>query len=253
MCSEGSFMNCAEVLEMFPLYLSRELDTARAAGVRAHLASCPACACELEQQAELDTRVRQGILAEELDTRSLDGRIRQQIASRSWRRRWVGVAAGIAVALVLTALVYRFAPGGRNVYAAAARDHGSEVTLHQHRSWVADRVSLEALAAREGVAPSAVFNLAPPGYHLDRAKFCRLAGSIFLHLVYANGTQEFSIFLRSRAPARPDGVRGMDFAAERVAAFRTSGLDAMIVTDQSSEVALSLARSAQAALSPLEL
>ena len=31
-CRKGSFMNCAEVLEMFPLHLSGELDAGRAAG-----------------------------------------------------------------------------------------------------------------------------------------------------------------------------------------------------------------------------
>jgi anti-sigma factor RsiW len=253
MCRKGSFKKCAEILEMFPLYLSGELDTARSVGVRAHLASCPACARELEHQNELDARVRQEIFAEELDTRALDGRIRQQIASRIWRRRWIAVAAGIVVAMALTALVYRFAPGPQSVYAAAAQDHRSEVTLRRHRSWVSDRASVETLAAREGVAPSAVFNLAPTGYRLDRAKFCRLAGSIFLHLVYSDGTREFSIFLRARDAARPDGIRTVDFEPERVAAFRTSEIDAMIVTAQSHEDALRLARSAQAALAPLVL
>lgn len=246
-------MNCAEVLEMFPLYLSGELDAGRAAGVREHLASCHACAVELEQQIDLDTRVRQEILAEGVDTRTLDGRIRQEMSSRIWLRRWVGLAAGVVVGLGLTALVYRLVPGAQNVYAAAAQDHRSEVTLHRHRTWVVDRVSLEALAAREGVAPSAVFNLAPPRYHLDHAKFCRLAGSVFLHLVYSDGTHEFSIFLHSHDAASPDAIRSVNVAPEQVAAFRTSELDAVIVTDQSRENALTLARSAQAALSPLVL
>lgn len=246
-------MNCAEVLETFPLYLSGELDAGRVAGVHAHLASCSACAWELERHSELDSLVREEVLTEELDTLGLDWRVRRQIASRSSRRRWVAVAAGIAVAMILTALVYRVVPGGRSVYAAAAQDHRSEVTLRQHRSWVADRVALEALAAREGVAPSGVFIFAPRGYHLDRAKFCRLAGSIFLHLVYSNGAQEFSVFLRSHDNARADGVWTVDVAPERLAAFRTPSLDAMIVTDQSREDALGLARSAQAVLSPLVL
>ena len=241
-------MNCAEVLKMLPLYLSGELDAAGAAAFRAHLASCPACVRELEQQIELDARVRQAILGEEVDTRALDERIRRRIASG--KRIWIGIAAGIAVALVLTALVYRFQAGARSVYAAAAEDHRSEVTQRQHRRWVADRASLEKLAARESVEPSAIFSLAPAGYHLDRAKFCRLAGSVFLHLVYSDGTREFSIFLRSRDTASPEGVRAVDLAPERLAVFRTAQLDAMIVTDQSSENALKLAQCAQAVLSP---
>ncbi len=243
-------MNCAEVLEILPLYLSGELDADRVAVVRAHFGSCPACARELLQQTELDAHVRQGILAEELDTRSLDGRIRQQIAGGRPGRRWIGIAAAVAVALFLTALVYRFAAGAGSVYAAAARDHRSEVILHQHRTWLTDRSSLESLAAREGVARSAVFNVAPPGYHLDRAKFCRLAGNVFLHLVYSDGTREFSVFLRSRDAARPDGVQSVDLEPERLAVFRTEGLDGMVVTDGSIQDALKFARSAQAALSP---
>lgn len=150
----------------------------------------------------------------------------------------------------MTALVYRFAGGASGVYAAAARDHRSEVILHQHRAWLTDRASLETLAAREGVTVSAVFNLAPQGYHLDRAKFCRLAGNVFLHLVYSDGTREFSVFLRSRDGSRADGVQSADLAPEKLAVFRTERLDGMIVTDGSIQDALRFARSAQAVLSP---
>ncbi len=190
------------------------------------------------------------MLAEELDTRRLDARIRRHITGRRAIRRWIGIAAAVVVALVLTALVYRFTAGAGSVYAAAARDHRSEVILHQHRTWFTDRASLESLAAREGVARSVVFNLAPAGYHLDRAKFCRLAGNVFLHLVYSDGTQEFSVFLRSRDGSDVNSVQSVDLAQEKLAVFRTERLDGMIVTAGSNEDALKFARSAQAALSP---
>jgi hypothetical protein len=153
------------------------------------------------------------------------------------------------VALALTALVYRFAPARRSLYAAAAHDHRREVVLHEHRSWKTDRASVEELAAREGVAPAAVFSLAPQGYRLDRAKFCRLAGHLYLHLVYSNGGEEFSLFLSQSDGAAPEGVRGIDLAPERLAVFRTSRIDALVVTDISSVGSARLALSAKAALS----
>ena len=40
-------------------------------------------------------------------------------------------------------------------------------------------------------APAAI-----AGYHMEHAKLCRLNGRIFLHVVYSDGSREFSLFLR---------------------------------------------------------
>jgi hypothetical protein len=138
------------------------------------------------------------------------------------------------------------------VYAAAARDHRWEIVDGQHRKWLTDRASIKALAARQGVSESAIAAIAPAGYQLVEGKLCRLDGHVFLHLVYANGFANFSVFLR-----RPDGkapvgtghrIDVVTQGAEHIAGFDDPQLTALIVTEQSGNAALSFANSAAAVL-----
>jgi negative regulator of sigma E activity len=94
--------------------------------------------------------------------------------------------------------------------------------------------------------------VAPAGYRLVEGKLCRLDGRLFLHLVYANGLANFSVFLR-----RPDGKASVGtnrailvatLGAEHIAAFDDTELSALIVTEQSGNAALAFARSAVAVL-----
>ena len=194
----------------------------------AHVDSCPACACELGQQAAFDASLRTSILAENVDTTRIDRHIRRQIAPQTashhtWR--WLLAAAGVA-ALVTAAVVgiRAFSSRPKPVYAAAAKDHRWEIVDGQPRKWLTDRASIEALAARQGVSDSAIAAMAPTGYRLVEGKLCRLDGRVFLHLVYANGLANFSVFLR-----QPDGKGPVETnreilvatqGAEHIAGFR---------------------------------
>jgi hypothetical protein len=104
------------------------------------------------------------------------------------------------------------------------------------------------LAEHNGLPPPLIEKLAPVGYHLEHAKLCRLDGSVFLHLVYVQGTNEFSTYLKPLAAGPPAGapkvVHQIDSGHEHIAFFQTSQLTAIFVTDQSSDAALTLARSA---------
>jgi hypothetical protein len=72
---------------------------------------------------------------------------------------------------------------------------------------------------------------------------------MFLHLVYVNdvnGARSFSVFLR---PAdRIEAMHVESHGAEHVAGFQDRRLSALIVTEQSGDAALRLARSAAAIL-----
>ena len=249
-------MNCEDVSMITPLYLAGDLDSVRMELFAAHVNSCSACACELGQQAAFDASLRTSILAETIDTTRIDRHIEGQIAPQDAShdtRRWLLAAAGVA-ALVTAALagIHVFSSGAKPVYAAAAKDHHSEIVDGQPRKWLTDRASIAALAERQGVSESAIAAVAPAGYQLVEGKLCRLDGHVFLHLVYAKGLANFSVFLR-----RPDGkarVRAnheilvVTQGAAHIAGFDDTQLTALIVTEQSGNAALSFAKSAAAVL-----
>ncbi|HTA46595.1 MAG TPA: zf-HC2 domain-containing protein [Bryobacteraceae bacterium] len=239
-------MNCTEVLELAPLYLSGELELARGEQFCEHLRVCPSCAHKMEEQKTFDSLFRESVLADSVDSTSLERRVWHAIAGES-RRRWLALA-GVAATLFLGALAIRTAmvPQTTPIFAAAARDHHIEIVDGQARKWLTDRNQIGALAGGQGVSLSMLDAIAPTGYHLQRSRLCFLNGKIFLHLVYVNGSGNLSVFLR-----RGDGlqkIRMEDQGAEHVAGFQGHQLMALVVTEQPGDAAERFARSAAAIL-----
>lgn len=206
-----------------------------------------------ERQARLDALLRDGVLAEDMDSSALEQRVRECIARgrRSFSARRMALAASVAATLFAAILGYRvlLPPRATQLCADAAQDHRDEVTGRQHRRWLRDPKAIEELAERNGIPAPVVVTLAPAGYRLEFGKLCRLDGRVFLHLVYTRNGREFSAYLR-RSDAQPAN-RPIDIADtghEHIAYFEAHQMTALFVTDQSSEAALSLARSAAKAL-----
>lgn len=255
-------MNCSEIAELSPLYLSQELDAARMAGFARHLDACPSCAAEIARQMELDARVRDTVLGEKIDAAAVDRRVAGQITADSSIRhkwQWGFVAAGTAAVLLAGTLGYRtfLQPAIPSSCSDVAQDHRMEVVGRQPRVWRSDRGEIGALAVRLGISPSVVA-LAPVGYQLEHGKLCRLGGQVYLHMVYSDGAREMSLFLRQKDSSRlfgakQDTVNGRDLyeadlGRQHVAYFETGQLASLAVADESPEAALSLARSAAAVL-----
>jgi anti-sigma factor RsiW len=265
-------MNCSDIAELAPLYIVGELDPRRAAEFDAHLKACPGCMRELEEQARLDARLREVVLADKTDVSRVDRRVRELIAARPESgapamarlpisRRWAITAMGIAAVLLLSGIGYYFMLGTSvaRVYADAAADHRMEVVERQPRpAWLVDPVQIAALAQQHGIPSSEVLALASEGYHLERGRMCGLDNRAFLHLVYSNGTKEFSVYLRLRDAGRlPGAVREIvngkplricDLGSEHIASFETTRVTALVVADDSADDALHFARMAAAAL-----
>ncbi len=261
-------MNCAEIAELAPLYVAGELDTKRAAEFDAHLKTCSSCFRELETQARLDARLREVLLAEDVDVRRVNRRIREMLATESLeaviksvescRNRWTTAAMGIAAAFLLAAAGLLLIPGRvAQVYADAAEDHQSEVVDHAPRPWSSDPAKIESLARAEGISTAIPVALAS-GYRLERGKICFLDDRRYLHLAYTDGTHEFSLFLRTRdgekigAPIRglANGrlLRECASGGDHLASFRTSHLTAVVATEQSAAASLQYAKLASAAI-----
>ncbi|HZQ50880.1 MAG TPA: zf-HC2 domain-containing protein [Bryobacteraceae bacterium] len=244
-------MTCKEIAARCPAYLSGEMEPESARVFAEHLRNCRACNEEVERQITLDSLLRRSILSEKVDTTALDRTVRAHIAleRRSFSPRWLAVAAGIAAILLAGALSYRamFASPPPKLCVDAARDHRSEVTLAQHRRWLSDPNAVADLGQRNGIPASLLAALVPPGYRFEHGKLCRLGGEVFLHLVYAQGGAEFSVYLRSSG-TQSLSLQQVQTGGEHIAYVRTDRYTAMFVTDRSSAAALSLARSAAPAL-----
>jgi hypothetical protein len=192
--------------------------------------------CDDPDQAGFDARLREAVLAEEVDTDSVNRRIRQKI--RGPRRIMAG--AGIAAAVLIALLGYVVWSNARvsRLYADAAVDHRREVIDNQPRAWVTDPAAIAGLALRQGLPASTPAHIAMAGYRLERGKLCRLAGLVYLHLVYSNDSGEVSVFLGQPAGEPvPKPVRSADRGEEHLASVKTDLLAAVVVTDQSGEAA----------------
>jgi hypothetical protein len=263
-------MDCNHIAELAPLYVAGELAAARAAEFDAHLKTCSSCFRDLETQARLDARLREVLLAENVDVSRVNRRIRDMIAGESLEtaltetqpRRggspWVTAAMGIAAALLLVVAGYLLIPGHvSKVYADAAVDHQREVVDHGPRRWISDPSQIAALAQKSGIDVAVPAGLAS-GYHLERAKICWLDGLTYLHLVYSDGAKEFSLFLRARDGEPLDAkIRGFSngrllrecaAGSEHLSSFRTSHLNAVVATEQSAAASLEYAKLASRAI-----
>jgi len=239
-------MNCADISEQAPLYLSHELSGPELRAFETHLDGCRTCAEEIELQISIDARLRASIGAEIPNTAELDQAVRRQIQmiSLTRRRRFMTVAAAIVFLVAGSAWWFTRVP---RIYADAARDHQAEVIEHQPRRWRSELAEVNALAARFGLPASSVAALGPAGSILVHARICRLDGKPVLHLVYQSGTREISLFVR-----RNDGGAATNtpvlVGREYVEAFRTTRFSAIVVAAGSRTECLHFAQTAAAVL-----
>lgn len=235
-------MNCSEAVDVSPSYLAGTLDARRSAQFAAHLDTCPACASTVN----LDWRLRDAVLAEPVNTAVVEAHVRREIRASGGIRRWLAAGA-IAAALVTGVFVYRTLTAVNPVYADAVDDHRREVVEHERRTWTNDAAVLAKLAQRDGIAAPDVNALAPSGYHFEHAKLCKLNGRLVLHMVYANGAQEISVFL-SPAAGGAAPVRATTTDGECVAAFENARVSGIVVSGQSRDETIRIARHAASVL-----
>lgn len=251
-------MNCSDIAELSPLYLSRELPAARLREFETHLERCRSCARELEQQASMDARLRAAVGHEMPGTAALDRSIIRQIGIISARRQrfsrqFIGAAAAIILLMAGSAWwawhAMATAQGATpRLYTDAARDHQMEVVQHQPRRWRSGLAAMDALAARYGISGAALSALGPAGYKLDHGKICGLEGRPVLHLVYSNGAREVSLYLRRNDSKDRWNLREAVVGREYLDAFQTGRFTAVIVGEGSRSDCLQFARSAAMAL-----
>ena len=239
-------MNCPEVRNLTPLYLSGEMEIRERLPFAAHLAACPACAREAERLAALDARLAEALGNELPDATRVVHAVRSRIAAGRTRQRCVvggAIAAGIFAVVAGTYGRLHLGPAPR-MYADAARDHQAEVVNRQPRRWRSGSAEIRALTEPNGLSFAQAAALAPAGYSLERAKHCGLDGQRMLHLIFTDGAREYSVYLRPhRSLGEP--VRVVRHNEEQVAGFETGRFRALVVTAGPARDCESLARLAK--------
>lgn len=236
-------MNCKDIAEWTPLYLSGEIDDCRLDVFRTHLAECPGCAAHIDQQVAVDARLRNAFASDFPDAAALSQSVRGRIA-RERSLRWTMVTATAAVVLFALVLAYRTLRP-EPLFSAAALDHRMEVVEHQPRRWRTDPADIEKLVARYELSNLAA--MTPIGYRLEHAKICGIDGKATLHLVYTNGIQEFSVYVLGRAGVANKVLRTVRVRQEHLAAFQTERFE-VIAAGGSSDECLQFARAAASVL-----
>ncbi len=233
-------MTCREVRGLAPLFLSGEMRGEARQRVAAHLAECPGCEREFEQQALVDARVARAVSRESPDTARIEQAVRRHIAYEPSRRRWM--AAAVIAALAGSYGLWRLVTPPEWC-ADAARDHRVEVVQRQPRRWRSDTAEIGTVAAQNGLTLEQAASLAANGYRLERAKICGIDGQRMLHLVFTDGTRSYSVYVRPH-PSAGAGVRVVRRGAEQVAGFETGRFQAIVVTDGPEAECEALARQA---------
>jgi hypothetical protein len=241
-------MNCGELRNLSPLYLSGELTSQQHQSCELHLQSCRECEEILEQQRTCDARLA-AVLRNDVPDHSQIDRVNRYVrehiaaAPRSRKQRWLvpGAIAASLIAGIVCAYAWMTSFAVPPSYTAAAQDHWAEVVEHEPRHWRFTPAEIQILITENELSTNQVAALAPAGYWLERAKICGIAGRRTLHLVFNNGTQQYSLYVRPQRGAT-ERVRLIRHNAEEVAGFETGHFSALIVTTGSSTQCEELAR-----------
>ncbi len=247
-------MNCEDIRELSPLWHTNELEGPRHDEFASHLAACPECAAEIACQQATDEALRVAVAAESTSfsasVRNVEERVVRQITAQRFPRWFVPgaiAAAALVAAAILLPNLHHAIPVNPRIFADAARDHTVEVLQQAPRHWRTDAVEIAELEKSQGVPDADVKAIEATGYRLARAKVCRLNGAPYMHLVYAQGNREFSVYLRARGD---QSVAEADSATDNLhlASFTRGRLQAVIVSDASKDDCEKFTRVAEGAL-----
>ena len=255
-------MNCSEVQYYGPLYHSGELEQPFLQDFQQHMEACSTCEETIRREQATDEALR--LLSDEaIDTT----RIREEILVRiqedrptkkQFRISPLQGIGSIAALFLLTFVAYLSlrpsAPLPLTIYRDAADDHRAEVVEHMKLRWAQDDASILSLLKTVGATEELTQQITPAGFHLDRARVCKLLSHRYVHLVYSDGTREVSYFLRSREGEELTGqpivtVNGkavyLDSVRDlSVAGFQTQNVTVLLVSDEPKEQVLATIASA---------
>ena len=260
-------MKCSQAEYLSPLYYSGELESQVIADLELHLKECPSCAREFDLQKHADEMLRESVLAEPVNDAAVRERVRESLwpSRPNWEvfaRRSLASAVAVAALAVMAFVIWNMVASRSHnvptVYADAAQDHYDEVVRQFPRGWLRAPAQIDAFVREHAGDAEVITALAPDGYHLDRARLCELDLSNYVHLVYTDGENEISFFIRRQDGEKLAGkptvkVKGATIYSETVSALYVAGFQSprytiLVVSGQSRERSLHFAVNAANAL-----
>jgi len=236
-------LRCADVLDRLPEYLADALEPPQSDEVAAHLETCPECAMALATERRLDKLVSHAVNEAAPSSAALQMRIAEHISGRVIPRYqwWRLATVAAAISSIALGLAIWHAVSGYQVHllcADAADDHHTEITMREARRWRATPQEISELVHRELGSTEVPQNIEGQHLSLARARVCRLRGSRFMHLVYANGAREVSVFLaldKAGQPLKRDDMPGpiheeQDLKVD-ISTFRIGNLVVVVASD----------------------
>lgn len=202
-------MNCNAVAHLEPLYTTGDLDSRTMAEIDLHVGQCPNCAVRWKERDQVDSLLRDAIMAEQVDVRPVVERVQRQIHSYqprpAARRRTLLIAVASLVITVVLAIALIRKPHRPTLYTYAVEDHVAEVVKRSPRPWTNGSAQIELMVRQHLGVTGLVQTLAPDGYHVERAMICPLARQRYSHLIYSNGAREVSFFVGQKDEAELPG------------------------------------------------
>ena len=255
-------MNCSEVQYYGPLYHSGELEEPFLQDFQQHMEICANCEETIRRERATDEALR--LLSDEpVDTTRIREVILVKIQqdrtpNKGFRITWWQGIGGTAALMALTLVTYLSlrpsAPLPLTIYRDAADDHRAEVVEHMKLRWAQDDASILSLLKTVGATEELTQQITPAGFHLDRARVCKLLSHRYVHLVYTDGTREVSYFLRSREGEELTGQpivtvngKAVYLDSDRnlsVAGFQTQDVTVLLVSDEPKDQVLATIASA---------
>ncbi len=238
-------MNCNQIHEITPLYLTGELRGEPLQEFNGHIAECRACADNVDSDRQLDDALRSALGDEMPDASAVVARVRQQMdgdmRSRHvpWRLShlgWAKAGFAFAAALVLAIATFGLLSGywhEKAMALAAADDHFSDLVLNRHSDWLVKPADMAAFLQQQFPQHAGLLPLiTPERASLEKVRLCRLKQATYAHLVFKTGEVETSVFLIDNPRRSPDyqaaHLRSVEHDLE-VSGFSASDLSGIVV------------------------
>ncbi|MER3428293.1 MAG: hypothetical protein C4334_09355 [Pyrinomonas sp.] len=249
-------MNCQDVKELIPLYLSGELDRDRRAALEGHFPACERCARLLEADRWADEVVRRSCGAVPVDSQLVIARVKRHMKRSGSRwlpspdlgfKRLAFAACGLSLMVALALFFVVRLTRETSLLEAAAEHHRHEVIEREPRDWYEGETGARSFLAAKLARDEVVDLVEGTGFKLVRARECNLLGDRYAHLVFADGKRDLSVLINLRTDREaPEEVRVRiaSLSGVRVAEVRVAARTMILVGGVSHDEAVRLATAA---------
>ena len=220
---------CARAMRQLDLYLDNEAGAATDE-IRQHLATCAACAGEVEARQQLKSRVRTAVLASAPAPPFLESRIRNRIRMTPRKSGWVRFAVPVAAALAvcITGVVayelghLRLTTQAQESYIAKVSNQvatlmrvglGDHVHCAVFRKYPKEAPPVEKFFNEIGPEYRGLIQLVkdrvPPEFVLHQAHQCRYHGRRFVHMALKGDSTVMSLVIARKKDGESFETEGL--------------------------------------------